>query len=512
MKDIEKSRQEIMEERENSLFHLRGKFPLQFRVSLYKSCSNLHDVPLHTCERGLSLISTLWLLTILSVLATQFLYSIRLEQRAQANFADRTKFHYAAKAGFERAVMMLRGDETPYDSLGENWAEGLEEQIGNGAQATNALTYRVRITDEGAKVNINTAGVSMIQGLLTLMGYQDAEMTDQPLAEAIEQGRPYRTVRDLARVEGMTPDLLYGQQTASDRNATEVAGIGIEVDATGMQQNIPGLIDLVTVYSIDKNTDASGNPRVNINSAENNQPIFSQGEADALIQKREFGAIGELIDVPAVTEQVFNNIRDQISVESEDREEDMVNINTADAGELQMLDGIDEGIAERIIDHRNSQGNFQNIDQLKEVKLITEQEFNSIVDQITTTDDPTVSGFININTAPQEILQLLPGMDEEKAQAIISHRESVPEDSQKAEVLEEAGIEGNPFENASQLLDVEGIDMNTFRELAELVSYRSHGFLIEADGVDNLGKTIASCVGVLDRTGEQIATKYWKQN
>ena len=510
-----------MEERENSLFHLRGKFPLQFRVSLYKLCSNLHDVPLCTCERGLSLISTLWLLTILSVLATQFLYSIRLEQRAQANFADRTKFHYAAKAGFERAVMMLRGDETPYDSLGENWAEGLEEQIGNGAQATNALTYRVRITDEGAKVNINTAGVSMVQGLLTLMGYQDAEMTDQPLAEAIEQGRPYRTVRDLARVEGMTPDLLYGQQTASDRNATEVAGIGIEVDATGMQQNIPGLIDLVTVYSIDKNTDASGNPRVNINSAEaqqltqvqgnNNQPIFSQGEADALIQKREFGGIDDLIDVPAVTEQVFNNIRDQISVESDDREEDTVNINTADAAQLQTLDGIDEGIAERIIDHRNSQGNFQNIDQLKEVKLITEEEFSSIVDQVTTTDDAIVSGFININTAPQEILQLLPGMDVDKAQAVINRRESEPEDNQQAEALAEAGIEGNPFENISQLLDVEGIDMDTFLQIAELVTYRSHGFLIEAEGVDNFGKTVASCVGALDRTGEQIVTKYWRQ-
>ena len=191
---------------------------------------------------------------------------------------------------------------------------------------------------------------------------------------------------------------------------------------------------------------------------------------------------------------------------------DIVNINSADAGELQTLDGIDEGIAERIIDHRNSQGNFQNIDQLKEVKLITEQEFRSMVDKITTKDDATVSGFININTAPQEILQLLPGMDEEKAQAIINRRESEPEDSERADALAEAGVEGNPFENISQLLDVEGIDMDIFRQIAELVTYRSHGFLIEVDGVDNLGKSIASCVGVLDRTGEQIATKSWRQN
>ena len=474
------------------------------------------------CERGLSLIATLWLLTVLSVLATHFLYSIRLEQRAQANFADRTKFHYAAKAGFERAIVMLRGDETAYDSLGEDWAEGLEEQIADGIETTRPLTYRVKITDEGTKININTADMSLIEGLLTLMGYQQTEMTEQPLVQAIEQGRPYRTVRDLARVQGMTPALLYGQQDAADPNGIQGAASDIGIDASGTQQNVPGLVNLVTVYSIDKNTDASGNARVNINNADgqqvtqirgnNNQPVFSQGEKDALVQQREFGSIGDLIDATAVTEQVFDNISDRISVESNEEEEDIVNINTADAGELQTLDGIDEGIAERIVDHRNSQGNFQNVDQLKEVKLITEDEFSSIVDQITTRDQATVSGSININTASQEILQLLPGMDADKAGAIISRRESQPEDREKAEALEEAGIEGNPFENISQLLEVEGIDMNTFRQIAELVTYRSHGFLIESEGVDNLGKTIASCVSALDRTGEQIVTKYWRQN
>ena len=493
-----------MQERKGSEFHF------SCRSSVYG------------CDRGLSLISTLWLLTILSVLATHFLYSIRLEQRAQANFADRTKFHYAAKAGFERSIVMLRGDETAYDSLGEDWADGLEEQIGNGIESGSALTYRIKITDEGAKVNINTADANMIQGLLTLMGYEEMEITEQSLPQAIEEGRPYRTVRDLARVPGMTPDLLYGQQVPGDPNAVGDAGSEIGTDPTGMQQAVPGLVDLVTVYSIDKNTDASGNARVNINNADgqqltqiqgnNNQPVFSQGEKDALVQQREFGSIGDLIDATAVTEQVFNNIRDRISVENSDEEEDVVNLNTADAGELQTLDGIDEGTAARIVDHRNSQGNFQNIDQLKEVKLVTEQEFRSIVDKITTKDSTTVNGYVNINTAPQEILQLLPGMDEEKAQAIISRRESEPEDSERADALAEAGVEGNPFENISQLLDVEGIDMDTFRQIAELVTYRSHGFLIEVDGVDNLGKAIASCVGVLDRTGEQIVTKSWRQN
>ena len=498
-----------MEEREDS-FHVSPPAPIYRGFTFHV---------LHTSD-GLSLISTLWMIAILSVLATQFLYSIRLEQRAQANFAERTKFHYAAKAGFERSVAMLRGDETPYDALGENWADGLEEQIEDGVRVGNVLTYRVKITDEGAKVNINTADVNVIRGLLALVGYEDMEITEQPLAEAIEQGRPYRTVRDLARVEGMTQALLYGQQVAP--NAIGGVGTGIEADETEAGQNAPGLINLVTVYSIDKNTDASGQARVDINGANaqqltqiqgnNNQPVFSQGEAESLTQQRSFDSVGNLLDAQAVSEQVFNNISDQLSIDSNEENQELVNINTADAARLQTLDGIDQGLAERIIDRRNSQGNFQNVDQLKEVKLITEAEFRSIVDKITTKDAETLSGLININTAPQEMLQLLPGMDENKAQAIVARRESEPEDDQQAQALEETGIEGNPFTNIGQLLDVEGMDMNTFRQLAELVTYRSHGFLIEADGVDPLGKTIAACIGAVDRTGEQIVTKYWRQN
>ena len=113
-------------------------------------------------ENGLSLISTLWILTILSVLATQFLYSIRLEGRRQANFVDRTKFHYAAKAGFENAVAVIRADDTPFDSLGEQWASGIEDQIEDGIVIGNMLDYQVQIIDEGSKININTADATTI--------------------------------------------------------------------------------------------------------------------------------------------------------------------------------------------------------------------------------------------------------------------------------------------------------------------------------------------------------------
>ena len=103
-------------------------------------------------------------------------------------------------------------------------------------------------------------------------------------------------------------------------------------------------------------------------------------------------------------------------------------------------------------------------------------------------------------------------MDESKAQAVITRRESEPEDSQQTQAQSQDEIEGNPFTDIGQLLDVEGIDSNTFQQIAGLVTYRSHGFLVEADGIDARGRAIASCTGVVDRTGQAVTVKYWRQN
>jgi DNA uptake protein ComE-like DNA-binding protein len=465
-------------------------------------------------ERGLSLVATLWTLTILSVLATQLLHSIYLERRVQANFADRTKFHFAAKAGFEHTIAMLRGDRTPFDALGEDWAITVEDRVEDGLVEGALLTYQVDITDESSKVNINTAEVNTIQGLLDLLGYEDVQSPDQSLAGSIVASRPFRSVRDLAKVPGMTTTLLYGRQQPT-------AG-GLNIEDTEAQ-NIPGLVEFATVYSVDMNTDASGQNRVNVKSAEsqqliqlrgnNNQPVFSQGEADSLVQQRDsIESIGDVLDLKAISEQTFNSIRDRLRTDSEEDDAGLVNINTADANQLQTLDGIDEGIANRIIDHRNTQGNFQSVDAIKDVNLVTTNEFKGIVDGISITDDEILNGLINVNTASLEVLQLLPGMDESKAQAIVTRRASEPENNQQTQAQSQDEIEGNPFTDIGQLLDVEGIDADTFKQIAGLVTYRSHGFLVEAAGIDARGKTIASCIGVIDRTGQTVTVKYWRQN
>ena len=63
-------------------------------------------------ENGFSLIAVMWIVAILTVLASEFIYSMQLEIRITRNWSDQVDAFYAAKGGFETAVIMLKDDET----------------------------------------------------------------------------------------------------------------------------------------------------------------------------------------------------------------------------------------------------------------------------------------------------------------------------------------------------------------------------------------------------------------
>ena len=56
----------------------------------------------------------------------------------------------------------------------------------------------------------------------------------------------------------------------------------------------------------------------------------------------------------------------------------LVDINTADAEALTTLDGIGEALAQRIIDYRTEHGGFETVEELCEVKGISEKNARSI--------------------------------------------------------------------------------------------------------------------------------------
>ena len=70
------------------------------------------------------------------------------------------------------------------------------------------------------------------------------------------------------------------------------------------------------------------------------------------------------------------------SNQTKDKNE-LVNINTANASELQSLPGIGATIANSIIKYREENGNFQTIDELKNVSRIGDKTFDKLKDLVT---------------------------------------------------------------------------------------------------------------------------------
>ena len=60
-----------------------------------------------------------------------------------------------------------------------------------------------------------------------------------------------------------------------------------------------------------------------------------------------------------------------------------VNINTADMEQLMQLPGVGEGTAKKIIDYRNSNGQFKTVDQIKSIPGIGDKKYEKMKDLLT---------------------------------------------------------------------------------------------------------------------------------
>ena len=76
---------------------------------------------------------------------------------------------------------------------------------------------------------------------------------------------------------------------------------------------------------------------------------------------------------------------------ADDRPDGVVNINTADRTQLQLLPGVGETVADRIIAFRESNGVFESVDELVAVKGIGEKSLDKLRPWLTTKGDTTLA-------------------------------------------------------------------------------------------------------------------------
>jgi general secretion pathway protein K len=181
----------------------------------------------HLCqfERGIALVLVLWVVTLLSVIAGSFVYGARSAAMVAGNQVSIAKLRALADAGVHRGVYELakpQADAERWTANGSKHAISLDE-------AEIILVMR----DESAKIDINTANEALLKGLLLSVGldedgashlldaivdWRDGDDLTRPQGAErdryeslglsyIPTNAPFKTVDELNRVIGVTPDL-----------------------------------------------------------------------------------------------------------------------------------------------------------------------------------------------------------------------------------------------------------------------------------------------------------------
>ena len=134
------------------------------------------------CERrsGIALIVVMIAVTVLSILAAAFAYSMKVETKLAQNSNSETELIWLGRSGVEFARYVLAQSlKCPYDSPNQKWAGGPGSDCEtNGALAGISLKdyhlgdgkFSVTITDLERKYNINIADQAALEQSLRLVG------------------------------------------------------------------------------------------------------------------------------------------------------------------------------------------------------------------------------------------------------------------------------------------------------------------------------------------------------
>ena len=219
---------------------------MKFRFNRCCNDSNL------TAERGVALIVVLWIFIFLFVVAFEFSTAAREEAGAAHRFNEETEGYYLAVAGFERGL---------YDFLNQQGGGTAQQQaqkndVFDGAWREHSLgagAFRVRLVDEGGKININRVNEETLRRIFTNLGIEGAHR--DALVDAIMDWRdddelqrvngaendyyaslspaytvkngPLDSVDDLLWIKGMTRELFFGYSESSQATPDPPRGIAL---------------------------------------------------------------------------------------------------------------------------------------------------------------------------------------------------------------------------------------------------------------------------------------------
>jgi len=424
-------------------------------------------------KKGLVLVAVLWVVVVLMVIVVAVGQNSRVDTKVCVARTEELRCKWASRAGVETAVAVLNDDLRASDSLTDLWSENEEDFNDVGLEQ---CWFTVRVVDEAGKLNVNTATKEQLMGLEdmteeiadAIIDWRDKD--EMPGDGGVEGGYylnlrygysirngPFKTTRELLLVKGVSREWLYGEDTNFNGRLdyNERDGDASPPADDGDEELDRGWIAYLTCYSYDKDEDASGNKRININEADEkklqNSLKIKESYAKWIVENRK--------------KNKYKSIADLINEKSP---------------------------------KKPKKGSKEDSDEAEALDLET---FSQIADKITITDDEKIVGRININTAPRVVLAALLGGDEAAerlADGIIAYREGL--------------IYG--MESIAEVMNVKSMKISTFKKIANHVTTRSDVFTVRCFTVADRGAVGGARLqteAVVDRSSTPCKVLYWYQ-
>lgn len=258
-------------------------------------------------------------------------------------------------------------------ALGESyfWLIGRPDS----SDASGQITYG--IIDEASKINLNTATRTMLEALpgmtpelaAAIIDWRDTNSDVTPGGAENEtyarmspprlcKNAPFETVEELLMVNGMTEQILYGEDLnrngVLDPNENDADASQPSDNADGKLDR--GLIDYVTVFTRESNKRSSGERRINVSNVTGRSndlrnylnTTLGTGRGDRL-QNRRYGSVLEFCVRNRFTVDETDKIFSDLTVSNAETLPGKINVNTASEAVLACVPGIDKDKASQII-------------------------------------------------------------------------------------------------------------------------------------------------------------------
>lgn len=315
------------------------------------------STPRVAANKGAALILALFAVMILTALVVTFASVARTDVLLAGNRSTMLQAFYAAQSSLNYCRTVLAADDAGVDSAGDEWA-----QIQDNPPELDVpgFTVDATIEDASARLNINTATKDMLMALPgiteeaadSILDWRDADDGPRPLGAESDYYLALESPYEAANGAFQTLDEL--------RLVKDVDKAPFEGDEAG---TLPGLRDLVTVRSGERNVDSAGRPRLNINTADPGQlaarlgDVLTGDELAAIERRRRqrpFSSLSQVMSIDGVSWRRMAQALDRVRVDDRDFAEGTVNLNTAGHYVLEAV-GLPPDVAQALIEKRAEQ-------------------------------------------------------------------------------------------------------------------------------------------------------------